>query len=163
MANDTIEAQIGRLNEGVREIRAAVEALTDDTFLGPLGNWTPRDVVAHLIGWNRYYVRGARQLLEGELPFYHVEPGEDYGNVNARIVAEYRSESRSALLTEHESAASELADFLTQLTERQWSTSTGVMLDSEELTIRKEVDWLIEDHHHHSQQLRDLAADTDPA
>jgi len=157
MSTATIETQIKNLGEGVREIRVAVEALSENAFLGALGNWTPRDVVAHLIGWNRYSVRGAQQLLEGELPFYDSDPGKDYSKVNARIVAEYPSTSRSELLEEHEKAARELAEFLRSLTEEQWSGSTGVLLEGEELTIRQNVDWLIEDHHHHSEQIRDLA------
>ena len=160
MNSDTIEIQIENLGEGVRQIRLAAEALSDDAFLGPLGNWTPRDVVAHLIGWNRYYVQGARQLLAGELPFYDIEPGEDYSNVNARLVAEFSSENRPELLADHEKAAHELAEFLRTLSEGQWSGSTGVMLEGEELTIRQNVDWLIEDHHHHSKQIRDLAKDS---
>ena len=157
MKSDTIDTQIKNLGEGVREIRVAVETLSDDAFLGTLGNWTPRDIVAHLIGWNRYSVRGAQQLLEGELPFYDIDPGEDYCNVNARLVAEYPSENRTELLAEHEKAAHELAEFLRSLSEEQWSGSTGVLMEGEELTIRQNVDWLIEDHHHHSEQIRDLA------
>ena len=157
MSTDTIETQIKNLGEGVREIRVAVEALSEGAFLGPLGNWTPRDIVAHLIGWNRYYIRGTQQLLEGELPFYDIDPGENYSNVNARLVAEYPSENRTELLAEHEKAAHELAEFLRSLSEEQWSGSTGVLLEGEELTIRQNVDWLIEDHHHHSEQIRDLA------
>ncbi len=157
MSSDAIETQIEDLGEGVREIRAAVEALSGDAFLGALGNWTPRDVVAHLVGWNRYFIRGARELLEGEMPFYEDDPGEDYCHVNARLVAEYRSENRAEMLAEHDQSARELAEFLRSLSEKQWSGGTGVMFEGEELTIRQNVDWLIEDHHHHGQQIRDLA------
>ncbi len=157
MSTEAIETQIENLGEGVREFRVAVEALSDDAFLGALGNWTPRDVVAHLIGWNRYFVRGSRELLEGELPFYEDDPGEDYSHVNARLVAEYPSEDRAELLAELDEAAHELAEFLHSLSEEQWRASTGVLHEGEELTIRQNVDWLIEDHHHHSEQIRDLA------
>ncbi len=157
MSADTIETQIENLGEGVREIRVAAEALSEGAFLGALGNWTPRDVMAHLIGWNRYSVRGAQQLLEGKLPFYDLDPGEDYCHINARLVAEYPSENRTELLAEHEKAAHELAELLRSLSEEQWSGGTGVLLEGEELTIRQNVDWLIEDHHHHSEQIRDLA------
>ena len=157
MTTDTIEKQLGNLGQGVRSIRVAAEALSEAAFLGALGNWTPRDIVAHLIGWNRYYVRGMQQLLDGELPFYEAEPGQDYGNVNARLVAEYPTRNRAELLTEHDRAADELVEFLRSLTEEQWSGGTGVTLEGEELTIRQSVDWLIEDHHHHSEQIRNLA------
>ena len=157
MTSDTIETQIKSLDEGVRQIRVAVEALSDDAFLGPLGNWTPRDIVAHLIGWNRYSVRGAQQLLAGELPFYEADPGENYSHVNARLVAEYPSENRTELVAEHEKAADELAGFLRSISEEHWKGSTGVLLEGEEATIRLVVDWIIEDHQHHSEQIRELA------
>jgi len=157
MSSDTIEKQIEDLGEGVRAIRVAVEALSEDDFLGPLGNWTPRDIVAHLIGWNRYYIRGTQQLLEGDLPFYAIDPGENYSNVNARLVADYSSTNRTELLAEHEKSAHELAEYLRSLSEEQWRDSTGVLLEDEEVTVRQTVDWLIEDHHHHTAQIRDLA------
>jgi hypothetical protein len=157
MSTDTIETQIKNLGEGVREIRVAVEALSDEAFFGQLGNWTPRDIVAHLIGWNRYYIRGSQQLLEGEFPFYAIDPGENYSKVNARLVAEFPSTNRTELLAEHEKSTHELAEFLRSLSEEQWGDSTGVLLEGEEVTIRQTVDWLIEDHQHHSAQIRDLA------
>lgn len=161
MSTDAIETQITDLGQAVGSIRGAAEALSDDGFLGALGNWTPRDVVAHLIGWNRYCVRGAQQLLEGELPFYDVDPGEDYCNVNARLVAEYPSENRAELLAELERSSHELAEFLRSLSEEQWSGGTGVVHDGEELSIRQNVDWLVEDYHHHCGQIRDLAPGAD--
>jgi len=154
---DPIEAQIRHLRQEVREIRCAVEDLSADAFLGALGNWSPRDIVAHLIGWNRYMVLGSRQLLNGELPFYDVDPGEDYCDVNARLVAEYPSGNRSELLAEHEEAATELASFLRSLDPDKWMGGTGVLLDGEELTIRESVDELIEDHFHHHRQIREWA------
>jgi hypothetical protein len=154
---DSVEAQIDRLRAGVRATRASVEVLSTRQFLGPLGGWTPRDVVAHLIGWNRYSIRGARQLLEGELPFYDADPGEDYGNVNARLVAEYPSRDRAEMLVELERSAAELEEFLSSLSMEQWRGETGVVFEGEELTIRRNVELLIEDHHHHSEQLRSLA------
>ena len=157
MNTDTIDKQIESLDEAVRAIRVAVEALPEDAFLGPLGNWTPRDIVAHLVGWNRYYIRGLQQLLEGELPFYAIDPGENYSKVNARLVGEYPSTNRTELLADHEKSAHELAEYLRSLSEEQWSDSTGVELDGEEVTIRQTVDWLIEDHDHHTAQIRDLA------
>ena len=57
MCTENIETQIKNLGEGAGEIREAVEELSEDAFVGPLGNWSPRDIVAHLIGWNRYSVR----------------------------------------------------------------------------------------------------------
>lgn len=152
---ETIETQIHRLREGVRDLRTAVEALAPDAFLSALSNWSPRDIVAHLIGWNRYVVRGSRQLLRGELPFYDVNPGEDYSSVNKRLVAECSSESRGELLTELEESATELARFLRSLSPDDWRRDSGVTHQGKALTIRGTVAELVEDYFHHSEQIRE--------
>ncbi len=72
-----IEVQKRELQEAVESFARLVGALDEKTFLGPLGRWSARDVTSHLIGWNRYTVQGARQIVRGELPFYDVDPGED--------------------------------------------------------------------------------------
>jgi len=155
--SEPIETQIHRLREGVRNLRTAVEALTPDAFLSELGNWSPRDIVAHLIGWNRYVVRGSKQLLKGELPFYDVDPGEDYSSVNARLVAEYSSESRGELLTELEQSATELASFLRSLSPHDWRRDSGVTHQGEALTVGDTVADLVGDYFHHSEQIHEWA------
>jgi hypothetical protein len=50
---DEIETQKRALHEAVESFAELVTALDDEIFLGPLGRWSARDVVAHLIGWNR--------------------------------------------------------------------------------------------------------------
>jgi len=151
-----IETQVAALESSLERFTAWVRTLDAPDFLRPIGRWTTRDIVAHLIGWNRYSVRGSRQLLKGEPPFYDDDPGEDYCNVNARLVAEYPTEDRTELLDELARAATELADYLRSLSASEWRGGTGVELDGEELTIRQNVDWLIEDHSHHSAQIREL-------
>ncbi|MCP3917484.1 MAG: hypothetical protein GY711_18220, partial [bacterium] len=80
----------------------------------------------------------------------------DYSRVNARLVAEYASEDRVEILAELDKAAGELAEFLRSLSKEQWRGGTGVLAEGEEMTIRQNVDWLIEDHHHHAEQIHDL-------
>jgi hypothetical protein len=86
--NRTIEDQIDHLERSVEAFAASVAALDDRLFLSKVSGWTPRDIQAHLTGWNRHIVRGAKQILRGELPFYDVDPGPDYSKVNAALVRE---------------------------------------------------------------------------
>lgn len=153
--SEPIEDQILRLREGIRDLEGAVDALAPDAFLSALGNWSPRDIVAHLIGWNRSVVRGSKQLLAGELPFYDQDPGEDYSKVNAGLIAEYSSESRDELLAELEEAATELVCFLRSLTRQDWSRDSGLVHDGEPLTICDTVAELVDDYSHHTTQIRE--------
>ena len=115
-------------------------------------------MVAHLIGWNRYIVRGGRQILCGELPFYDVDPGPNYSKVNAVLVREYADTDRSALLESLEASAGELMVFLRALDPSAWDRDFGVRHKGEMLTVKSTVDDLIADYHHHRVQLEELRA-----
>ena len=133
-----------------------VEALDEKTFLGPLGRWSARDVVAHLIGWNRYTIRGARQIVRGELPFYDVDPGEDYANVNRAHLREYPSSVKDELLVELRASARELSEALSALDPETWCRDYGVRHKGQTVTIQSTVSDLIVDYAHHAEQIRGL-------
>ena len=155
----TIETQKGELAAAVESFARLVEALDGKTFLGPLGRWSARDVVAHLIGWNRYTVQGARQIVRGELPFYDVDPGEDYANVNRTHLREYPSLVMDELLVELRVSARELSEALSALDPDTWSRDFGVKHKGQTVTIRSTLDDLIVDYAHHAEQIRDLTKD----
>lgn len=159
----TVEDQLDALALGVQAFTGSVLALSEDEFMGTIGRWTPRDIVAHLIGWNRYVVRGAKQILRGELPFYDVEPGPDYANVNAVLIGDYGDTDRSVLLAQLGESTEELEAFLRQLAPGDWDRDFGVRHRGEQLsvastagglvTVKSTVDDLIADYHHHRAQL----------
>src|SRR5512137_3224851 len=75
-----------------------VRSLSEKQYLEPMGGWTPRDVVAHLTGWNRSMIQACRSILAGEPPEYYLDAPNDYANINAALVAHYSSRSREELL-----------------------------------------------------------------
>ncbi len=152
----TIESQIRELRDAVESFARLVAPVDDERFLGPLGRWSARDVVAHLIGWNRYTVRGMKQIVRGELPFYDVDPGEDYANVNRQHLRDYPSRVKDELLAELRASARELAEALSRLDADSWSTDYGVRHKGQTVTIRSTVSDLIVDYGHHAEQIRGL-------
>jgi len=142
-----------RFEDAVEQFSRCVASLSSEQLLAPLGKWTPRDIVAHLIGWNRYVVRGSRQLQRGELPFYDVDPGEDFSKVNATLVQEYAATGRRELLAELRESADELCAFLVGLDESEWERDFGVRSGDQVLTIGGTVDELIRDYPHHREQI----------
>ncbi len=78
MPTVTLEEQVDQLERCVEAFAGSVASFEERLFLRKVTSWTARDIAAHLIGWNRYVVRGARQILRGELPFYDVDPGPNY-------------------------------------------------------------------------------------
>jgi hypothetical protein len=156
----TLKEQLDQLESCVAAFAGSVASLDEVLFLREMNRWTARDIVAHLIGWNRYIVRGARQIMRGELPFYDVDPGPDYSNVNAELVREYADTDRSALLESLAASTAELTAFLRELDPDTWDHDFGVRHDGETLTVRSTVDDLMADYHYHRAQMEDLRADS---
>lgn len=93
----TIESQIKRLSLSIENFSHYVASLKEELFLKKLYEWSPRDIVAHLIGWNRYIIKGSKQIKRRELPFYDINPGEDYSRINAELVHTYSSRNKQEL------------------------------------------------------------------
>jgi uncharacterized protein (TIGR03083 family) len=153
-----VEDQLSELERSIDGFVEPLKALGDDRFREPLGRWTLRDVVAHLIGWNRYTVRGCRELQEGRLPFYDLDPGENYARINAVLVREVSADTKIDLLRDLRSSSSELADYLRRLAPEDWERDYGVRHLGKTVTVRNSVDELIEDYQHHRRQIVEWAA-----
>jgi hypothetical protein len=153
----TIETQIARFAVSVEDFARCVASLKEELFLRPLNRWSPRDILAHLIGWNRYIIEGSKQIKRRELPFYDIDPGEDYSKVNARIVREYSSRDRQELLDELQASARELRQFLQSLAPSEWAQDYGVRHQGSNITIQNTIDELIGDYAHHREQIEEWA------
>lgn len=151
--SDSIASQIARLDRGVDELAASVESLDEESYLGRLNGWSARDIVAHLVGWNRLVITGSRQISRAELPSYDVDPGENYSNVNAKLIRDYPSTDRQKLLEELRTSARELGRFLETLDDDTWQRDFGVRHQDAAVTIRNTVEELIEDYRHHRRQI----------
>ena len=150
-----IEDQVENLSHCVKGFTECIESLPGKKFLKKNDGWSPRDILAHLIGWNRYTVKGCEQIRGGDLPFYFVDPGEDYCKVNAVSVRDYSSEDRRELLDELEASTHELIGFLGMVNPVDWDRDYGVRYRGFKVTIRNTVDALIEDYINHRQQLEE--------
>lgn len=154
----TVNEQIHQLQRRVEAFVGSVASLDERLFLRTVTNWTVRDIVAHLVGWNRYVVIGAREILQGELPFYDVDPGTDYAKVNAALIREYADVDRSTLLENLAASTRELAAFLRAIDPAAWDRDFGVRHKDETLTVKSTVDDLIADYDHHRIQLEEFRA-----
>ena len=148
-----IDAQVARLDNGVEKLAAAVASLGEKQFLKRLNGWSSRDIVAHLIGWNRLIIEGSKQITRGELPIYDVDPGENYSKVNAELIRKYPSTDLHELLEELRISARELGQYLETLDADTWQRDFGVRHWDSTVTIRNTVDELIEDYDHHQRQI----------
>ena len=153
----SLQQQIERLGEAVESFVTSVFDLSEDLFLSKLNGWSPRDITAHLIGWNRHVIRGSEQIQRGDLPFYDIEPGDDYSKVNEALVRQYDATDRQELTEELRASGRELKRYLTSLDPGAWDRDFGVRHRGTPVTIRATVDALIADYVHHQRQIEQYA------
>jgi len=150
-----IETQIAKFDQSIEDFVLCVASLNEEFFLKRSDHWSPRDVVAHLIGWNRYTIEGSNQIRRGELPFYEIDPGEDCCKVNAVLILEYSSTDRQKMLDELQVSYHELKRFIQSLDSSEWSRDYGVRLKGAIITIQNTVDELIEDYDIHTERIKE--------
>ena len=138
-----------------------VDTLPALLFLTKIDSWSPRDVLAHLIGWNRYTIEGCQQIRKGETPFYFIDPGDDFSKVNALLVQEYYSSDKRRLINELETSAQELEQFLLSVDPTEWEADYGVTYEGGPVTIKNSIDVLIRDYVVHRQQIEKWAESGD--
>jgi hypothetical protein len=81
---------LATLHIGHAQLRATIDALSDDELAGPAqGDWTRRDVVAHIEWWERNSAHVVGSLRAGRDPYPTDEPF-DLDARNARTLEESR-------------------------------------------------------------------------
>ncbi len=152
-----IREDTGYFNQCVQEYVKCIETLPEDLFLKKIYEWTPRDITAHLIGWNFYKIKGCEQLLKGEMPFYFIDPGDDYCKINAVLVKEYDYEDKSELIRQLNDSAEKLTNYLNGLDHDEWEKGTGVTLMGRTITVKNSIETMAYDFVNHRHQIENWA------
>ena len=156
--------QIEQLDQAVRNFKTCIQDLPESKFLQPIdrqpingppiNGWTPRDVLAHLIGWNRHTITGCRQIKTGKLLSYFSDAENDFSNVNAESLDLYTRTDRGLLLDELEDSSQALQNYLLFLDPDEWQTDFGVSYRGSTITIEDEVAELIKDYDDHREEIK---------
>ena len=146
--------QIKQLDQAVSKFKTCIQDLPDSIFLQPIHGWTPRDVLAHLIGWNRLYISGITEIKTGKQPAYYSDDENDYRNVNAESVALYNQTDKGLLLDDLEDSFQALQNYLLLLDLNDWKTDFGVRFRGSTITIEDDVAELIQDYDDHREEIQ---------
>lgn len=98
-AQTTRDDLIEKLNSAYQRFEATLDRFSAAQTTAPnvVGIWTPKDVLAHMIYWQRLPVHELNAALRGES---YPENGSNMDEVNARTVAASQSTSWEALRAE---------------------------------------------------------------
>jgi len=147
------ETRRAALATAIARFVATLEAQPDALFLHEREGRTPRDIVAHLIGWNHSAVAVRAAIARGELPACMVEPGPDFSNTNARAMAIYDSRDKAVLLAQLRDSAAAWDAMLRELPEAEWDETNGVRLGQWPVSNGTFVEAMTEDYEHHREEI----------
>ena len=153
---DNKEKQLTDLETAYAAFMETMRELSPQALLTSLGDWTPRDIAAHFIGWNRITLAGCSALREGAEPFYFYDGTNDYRKVNAKFLEQFPSADRDELLKEIASTKEALVAYLKTINEAEWELDTGIIhYRGNPATVARCVDSLIRDYRKHRQEIID--------
>ena len=144
------------LKNAYQDFVGIILSLSVKQYLSTMNGWAPRDVVAHLIGWNRLMVESSSSILAGDQPAYYTDAPNDYSHINAGFTAKYSSRSKQELLAELKSSLEDFEAFILALSFGELAADHGVRhYRGDPATISKIIASLASDYHHHAQQIRE--------
>lgn len=153
---DNKEKQLADLETAYASFIDTLTGLASEDILKSLGDWTPRDIAAHFIGWNRITLAGCSALREGAEPFYFYDGTNDYRKVNAKFITQFPSTDQDELLKDIASTKEALTAYLKTIPESEWELDAGVVhYRGNPATIARCVDSLIRDYRKHRQEIVD--------
>ncbi len=145
------------------DLKAARSAILDAAGTVPpdrqeeiwLGDWSIRDLLAHLIGWDLALLAAAQDILIGELPsFYHLRD-EDWRTINGQFVQQYNKGDYSELLNAVKESHNQLLAYLKSIPEAEFLDSHGVTYEGSPVTIGRLIAAETRDEEEHYEQLAD--------
>jgi len=146
---------IAALKGACLDFAALIRSLSDEAFLSPMEGWSPRDVTAHLVGWNELMVEAALSILAGKAPAYYADAPNDYRRINAGFTARHASRSKQELLAELGTSMETLEAFLLALPAGERRADHGVRhYSGVPATVDKIVVSLTGDYRHHADEIR---------
>jgi hypothetical protein len=144
------------LNKAYQDFVELILSLSGDEFLSSMNGWSPRDVVAHLIGWNKLMIEASLSILAGKPPSYYDDAPNDYSQINSGFTAEYASHAKQELLAELRSSMESFEAFVLTLPEYKLVAHHGVRhYSGSPATVSKIIASLAGDYQNHTQQIRE--------
>ena len=149
------EERRAALARSIAAFVAAVEAQPEALFLHSVDGRTPRDIVAHLIGWNWHAIETSGALWRGAAPEWTIAPGPDFRNVNGESLRRYAATDKAALLGQLRASAADYDQMLCDLPAAEWDDNHGVTWQGYAVTNGWLADALIHDYDQHRAEIAD--------
>jgi hypothetical protein len=122
-----------------------------------LGEWSPKDLMAHLIGWDNTYLAALQDLRAGDLPSFYAMYDKDWRSYNRELVREYGSKDWGALMAAARLSHSQLVEYIKTIPGGEFNQDFGVRFRWTPVTIARLLGAQIDDEREHLRQIKEWA------
>jgi len=111
--------------EDHRKLKQTLAKLTESQIVNEIimGDWSVKDVIAHISAWNLEIMRSIDEVLQRKAPWY-LNKGETAFNIAE--VEKRRDWSLQEVLDEWESSFDSLTHRIEEITAEEWNIDTGL-------------------------------------
>jgi len=111
--------------EDHRKLKQTLAKLTESQIVNEIimGDWSVKDVIAHISAWNLEITRSIDEVLQRKAPWY-LNKGETAFNIAE--VEKRRDWSLQEVLDEWESSFDSLTHRIEEITAEEWNIDTGL-------------------------------------
>ncbi len=121
-----------------------------------LGVWSPRHILAHLIGWDCTNLQAVSELRRHKVPSFYKYHDKDWASYNSKLVARHNRGSFRQLLASAQKSHARLLAELRTLPAEEIIENRGVRFRGCTVTIERLLEAEAEDEQTHHRQLQGL-------
>lgn len=116
----TVEEILDALDTTRERLLLAIEPLPDEALEQPgaVGDWSVRDVLAHLAAWESELITGLMRLDQGKKPEHLLAATADRNAYNARRYEENKGRDLDRVFADFQDARTQLEGWLDEFSER---------------------------------------------
>lgn len=133
------------------EVSKLSEAEQDQVFLGI---WSIKDLLAHLIGWDKTNLNAIKSVMQNQAPPFYEHHDHDWQTYNGMLVRKNRKDSIEELFATAKDSHERLIKFLQTVPPEHFNKDFGVRFRGYKVTIQRLIEAETKDEQTHCEQIR---------
>jgi len=140
-------------------ILADAKSLPEDAHnLAFVGEWTVKELLAHLCGWDNTFYESFQEILQGNLPDFFSQYDHNWQGYNNRMVRKYRLDDLGAMIRRVQKSQDQLAELLHSFPADDIFRDCGVCTEKGfNVTVSSLLESVIEEEQEHLHQIHEFA------
>ena len=155
---DALISDLIAVRKGVLDAASALAPKAQDVVF--LGQWSVKDLLAHLAGWDDTNLEAVQQIRAGQLPAFYSYYDRGWKTYNARLVADYRRDRVDESLSVVEASHRNLIEFLKTVPAEEFHNDRGLRFRGYKVTIARLLQAEIDDERQHHAQVKEFIAES---